>query len=125
MESETRKNRRGFLTDAGMYGALLMGGPYLAATADLEGRAAGGQSGPAAAEAGRDVQEKAKMVRIFGVARRAPGLTNAEVRGKSYIPLLGYGGSVLREAMKSTDNRQPLLIIQNFVNGAAFGEEGQ
>ena len=117
------KDRRGFLTDAGKYGALLVGGTYIAATAALESRAPSGQGGPA--DAGRDVQEKAKMVRIFGVARRAPGLTNADVRGKSFISFLGYGGSVMREAMKSNDNRQPLLFIQNFVNGAAFGVEGQ
>ena len=117
------RDRRAFLTEAGKCGALFMGGTCIAATAHLESRSASAQGGPA--DAGRAVQEKAMMVRIFGVARRAPGLTRAEVRGKSFIPLLGYGSSVLREAMKSNDTRQPLIFIQNFVNDAAFGTEGQ
>ena len=110
-------NRRTFLTDTGKLSAMLVGG--LAATRSAL------TAQTTSADEGRAVQEKAAMVRVFGVARRAPGLTKADVRGKSFIPLLGYGANVLREATKVPDNRQPMLFIQNFINDGAFGNEGQ
>ena len=122
MERKKRglKDRRAFLTDAGKYGALVVGGMT---AANLQRGAIAAQT--TSADSGRPVQEKAMMVRVFGVARRAPGLTKADVRGKSFIPLLQYGANVLREATKVPDNRQPLLFIQNFISDAAFGVEGQ
>jgi hypothetical protein len=117
------KSRRRFLSDAGKYGALVAAGTSLPAPVALSEARAAAQTTDV--EVGRDVKEKVEMLRIFGVMRRAPGLTNREIRGKGYIPLLAYGTRGLQEAMKSTDRRQALLFLQNFVNQIAIGAEGQ
>ena len=114
------KNRRTFLTDAGKCGALLVGGTYLGATAGFENRANAQTNAPP--EQGFDVKEKADMARIFGVGRRAPGMLRGDIRRKTFIGMLGYGGAALGEATKVPDNRQPLLFVMNFINEAAFGE---
>ena len=114
------KNRRTFLTDAGKCGALLVGGTYLATTTGLENRASAQTNAPP--EQGFDAKEKADMVRIFGVARRAPGMLRGDMRRKTFIGMLSYGSAALEQATKVPDNRQPLLFVMNFINEASFGE---
>jgi hypothetical protein len=114
-------DRRDFLAGAGKYGALLVGGACLAA-ADAEGLAQVALDGPGDTRA---VQEKAMAVRVFGLVQRAPGLTRAELRRKSFLPLHAYYSGVFQDAIKMNDSRSQLIHIENFVTDAAFGADGQ
>src|SRR5262245_60172874 len=121
------KNRRTFLTDAGKYGALLVGGTYLTATADLENRASAQDDlaqGSVEALAGYDAKEKGDMVRVFGVGRRAPGMLRGDMRRKTFIMWTGYANAAVREATSGALTGGQLLFIMNFVNEAAFGFDG-
>lgn len=118
------RDRRAFLTRAGTYGALLMSGPYITATAALGSGALAAQAGPGDAGDVRVVQEKAKMLRIFGLMQRAPGMTKGETRVKSPQGYWGYARDVYLAATKKVHG-QALQHIHNVITDSAFGDVGQ
>lgn len=113
-------DRRRFLSGAGKYGALLVGGSCLGTSAGAWAQA--NQESIVPPEAGFDVKEKLNMIRIFSAVQRAPGVTRSEVRRKSNIAVLQYGAGVMFELTNIPDNRGPLMMIQNWINDAAFGD---
>ncbi len=73
-----RTDRRGFLTGAGKYGAVLMGAAYMPGASPLE-------TADASAQAGADefaVEEKG-IIRVLGVVQRRSGLTRLQVKFRS------------------------------------------
>jgi len=102
------RDRRGFLTGAGKYGALLMGAAYVPSGTSPS------QTGSASAQTGTeefDVEEKG-IVRVLGVVQRRSGLTRLQVKFRS--PDFDFSAAdralIAGAAGEATDRRRPTTL---------------
>lgn len=114
------KDRRGFLTEAGTYGSLLIGGTYLAMSSPLETELSAQAE---TRETKRPVKDDGLKLRGFAVVRRAPGQSRKDVRRKALVPLSGYSRACLNELTTPVNARQT-SFVQCYVNDASYAAEG-
>ena len=120
-ERATRRltDRRGFLTGAGKYGALLVGAAYMPVAAGQ-----GSQGQQLAADGDSMPVEQKGLIRILGAVQRRPGQTKVEARFADTPHIVpSYYSAVYQELTKKAPGRNRASVL-NVVTDAAFGGDG-